>query len=46
VLTLAIISIRVARWLIFKPKSPIVEVLAMEDVGTFYDHVVYFMTIW
>jgi hypothetical protein len=41
--------IRVASWYIFKPKIPIwviLEGLAMEDVGTFYGHLVYFVVIW
>jgi hypothetical protein len=41
---------RVARWHIFwNQKSQfgqILEGLAMEDVGVFYGHVVYFMCIW
>jgi hypothetical protein len=29
---------RVARWNIFRPKIPIAEGLAMEDVSIYYDH--------
>jgi hypothetical protein len=38
-----------ARWNIFKTKIPIgvnFEGLAMDDVGLFYGHLVYFMVIW
>jgi hypothetical protein len=41
---------RVAKWYISKPKIPfwvnLSEGLAMEDVGIFYGHLVYFMAIW
>jgi hypothetical protein len=43
------VGCRVARQFIFKPKIIIwvnLEVLAKEDVGTFYDNLVYFTTIW
>jgi hypothetical protein len=39
------IDSRVARWYIFKPKITILEGLALEDVGIFYGHLVYFTTI-
>jgi hypothetical protein len=40
---------RVAKWIVFKPKIPILvnfEGLAVENLGLFYDHLVYFMAIW
>jgi hypothetical protein len=39
---------RVARWFVFKPKIPIwvnFEGLAMENLGIFYDHLVYVTAI-
>jgi hypothetical protein len=39
---------RVARWPVFKPKIPIwlvLEGLTMENLGIFYDHLVYFTSI-
>jgi hypothetical protein len=39
------IDSRVARWYIFKPKITILEGLALEDVGIFYGHLVYFTAI-
>jgi hypothetical protein len=36
---------RVARWHFFKQKIPISEGHAMEDVGVFYGHLVYFKAI-
>jgi hypothetical protein len=44
-----LLNTRVARWHIFKPKISIWEILeglAMEDVATFYGHLVYFTAIW
>jgi hypothetical protein len=37
---------RVARWYIFKPKTPVWVNFAMEDVGIFYGNLVYFPAIW
>jgi hypothetical protein len=42
-------SFRVAKWFIFIPKITIwviFEGLAMENVGIFYDHLIYFIAIW
>jgi hypothetical protein len=36
---------RVARWFVFKTKSPILEGLAMGNLGIFYDPLVYFKAI-
>jgi hypothetical protein len=36
----------VARWYIFKPKIPILEVLGIETVGTLYAHLKYTTAIW
>jgi hypothetical protein len=42
-----VLQSRVARWHIFKPKfGQFFEGLAMEDVGIFYGHLVYFIAIW
>jgi hypothetical protein len=42
------VGVRVARWYNFKTKIQIWvgEGLAMEDVGIFYGHLVYFIGIW
>jgi ferric iron reductase protein FhuF len=36
----------VARWYIFIPKIPILEVLGMENVGAFNGHLENFTVIW
>jgi hypothetical protein len=44
-----VLLLRVARRFIFKPKIKIwiiLEGIAIEDVGIFYDHLVYLTAIW
>jgi hypothetical protein len=46
---LLLLKLRVARWFVFKPKIPIWLNFGgpnKVNVGTFYDHLEYFMAIW